>query len=110
MKLLSLKKGKDEIFVKLGSDKDSGKRKEDADREEKAKKSVSISEFLKPAEGERRNYRSGGGRRDRVQGDRGATRGGEGGHNNARSAPAAPSVDFADAADLARHFPSLGGK
>ncbi|KAI3936688.1 hypothetical protein MKX01_034117 [Papaver californicum] len=106
MQLLSLKKGKDEIFVKLGSDKDLVKRKEDADREEKVKKSVSINEFLKPAEGERRNYRSGGGRRDRGHGDRGANRGGDGGHNNnnARPSPAAPSI-----ADVG-HFPSLGGK
>ncbi|KAI3915222.1 hypothetical protein MKX01_035481 [Papaver californicum] len=106
MQLLSLKKEKDEIFVKLGSDKDSVKRKEDADREEKVKKSVSINEFLKPAEGERRNYRSGGGRRDRGHGDRGANRGGDRGQSNnyARSSPAAPSI-----ADVG-HFPSLGGK
>ncbi|XP_026399237.1 RGG repeats nuclear RNA binding protein C-like isoform X2 [Papaver somniferum] len=104
MKLL--KKGKEEIFVKLGSDKNSGKRREDGDREEKVKKSVSIIEFLKPAEGERRNYRSGGGRRDRGEGDRGATRGRGRGHNNnnARSSPDGPSIG-----DISL-FPSLGGK
>ncbi|RZC82003.1 hypothetical protein C5167_044581 [Papaver somniferum] len=81
MKLL--KKEKEEIFVKLGSYKNSGKQREDGDREEKVKKSVSIIEFLKPADGERRNYRSVGGRRDsgeggrgdRGEGERGATRG-----------------------------------
>ncbi|KAI3967026.1 hypothetical protein MKW92_013161 [Papaver armeniacum] len=104
MKLL--KKGEEEIFVKLGSDKNSGKRREDGDREEKAKKSVSIIEFLKPAEGERRNYRSGGGRGDRGGGGRGATRGRGGGHNNnnARSSPDGPSIG-----DISL-FPSLGGK
>ncbi|KAI3876242.1 hypothetical protein MKW92_024354 [Papaver armeniacum] len=123
MKLL--KKGEEEIFVKLGSDKNSGKRREDGDREEKAKRysccicyntlySVSIIEFLKPAEGERRNYRSGGGRGDRGGGGRGdrggggrgATRGRGGGHNNnnARSSPDGPSIG-----DISL-FPSLGGK
>ncbi|RZC81571.1 hypothetical protein C5167_044133 [Papaver somniferum] len=126
MKLL--KKGEEEIFVKLGSDKNSGKRREDGYREEKVKKSVSIIEFLKPAEGERRNYRSGGGRRDsgeggrgatgggrgatgggrrdRGEGDRGATRGRGGGqnNNNARSSPDGPSIG-----DISL-FPSLGGK
>ncbi|KAK4434846.1 RGG repeats nuclear RNA binding protein A [Sesamum alatum] len=59
MQLLSNKKNDDEVFIKLvsanlGSDKD--KRKEGT---EKAKKSVSINEFLKPAEGEK-YYRAGG--------------------------------------------------
>ncbi|XP_028061903.1 RGG repeats nuclear RNA binding protein A-like [Camellia sinensis] len=47
MQQLSSKKDNNDIFVKLGSDKD--KRKELAEKEEKSKKSVSINEFLKPA-------------------------------------------------------------
>ncbi|OVA08464.1 Hyaluronan/mRNA-binding protein [Macleaya cordata] len=103
MQQLSLKKGNDEIFIKLGSDKDSGKRKEDADRDERVKKSVSINEFLKPAEGER-NYRPGGGRRGRGRGDRGQPRGFGGGGYNTSSSPAAPSIEDPG------QFPTLGGK
>ncbi|KAJ8538691.1 hypothetical protein K7X08_029987 [Anisodus acutangulus] len=56
MQLLSnKKKNDDEIFIKLGSDKD--KKKEAV---EKAKKTKSINEFLKPAEGE--SYYHPGGR------------------------------------------------
>ncbi|PWA34536.1 hyaluronan/mRNA-binding protein, Stm1 [Artemisia annua] len=51
MQPLSSKKSNDEIFAKLGSDKD--KRKEIAEKEERAKKSLSINEFLKPAAGEK---------------------------------------------------------
>lgn len=50
MQQLSSKKDNDDIFIKLGSDKD--KRKEALEKEEKSKKSVSINEFLKPPEGE----------------------------------------------------------
>ncbi|CAA0823108.1 Hyaluronan / mRNA binding family [Striga hermonthica] len=89
MQLLSNKKNDDEVFVKLGSDKD--KRKEAA---EKAKKSVSINEFLKPANGE--NYYRGGGR------GRGRGRGGYGGPTiHDLRAPAIEDVG---------QFPSLGGK
>ncbi|KAJ0789187.1 putative hyaluronan/mRNA-binding protein [Helianthus annuus] len=63
MQLHSNKKSEEDIFVKLGSDKD--KRKEAADKEEKAKKSLSINEFLKPAEGQR--YYSPGGRGIHLQ-------------------------------------------
>ncbi|QHN79263.1 uncharacterized protein DS421_19g668620 [Arachis hypogaea] len=56
MQQLSSKKDNDDIFIKLGSDKD--KRKEALEKEEKSKKSVSINEFLKPAEGEN-NYNQG---------------------------------------------------
>ncbi|KAL6580081.1 hypothetical protein OROMI_008105 [Orobanche minor] len=53
MQLLSSKK-KEEIFVKLRSEKDKrkDKRKEAAGKEEKAKKALSINEFLKADEGE----------------------------------------------------------
>ncbi|XP_009108277.1 RGG repeats nuclear RNA binding protein A isoform X2 [Brassica rapa] len=98
--LSNKKKSNDEIFIKLGSDKD--KRKDD--KEEKAKKAVSINEFLKPAEGE--NYYRGGGRgggRGRGRGgrDRGVVSGG--GFDGYRS-EAAPAIG-----DTAQ-FPSLGGK
>ncbi|KAJ0779197.1 putative hyaluronan/mRNA-binding protein [Helianthus annuus] len=93
MQQLSNKKSSDEIFVKLGTDKD--KRKEIAEKEEKAKKSLSINEFLKPAAGER-NY---GGR------GRGGHRGGGGRYNQGSSyAPEAPKIEDPG------HFPTLGGK
>ncbi|CAL4955663.1 unnamed protein product [Urochloa decumbens] len=100
MQPLSVKKGTEEIFIKLGSDKD--KKKENAERDERAKKSVSINEFLKPAEGER--YYSPGGRgrgRGRGRGDRGGFRGG---YSPREPAAQAPAIQ-----DQAQ-FPSLGGK
>ncbi|XP_039052831.1 RGG repeats nuclear RNA binding protein A-like [Hibiscus syriacus] len=93
MQQLSNKKSNDDIFIKLGSEKDKRK---DADKEEKAKKSVSINEFLKPAEGER--YYGPGRGRGRGRGPRG----GYGG--NATSNVSAPSIEDPG------HFPSLGGK
>lgn len=95
MQQLSSKKGNDDIFIKLGSEKDKRK---DADKEEKAKKSVSINEFLKPADGER-YYTPGGRGRGRGRGPR---VGGFGGSN--RSNYAAPSIEDQ------QQFPSLGGK
>ncbi|XP_059657645.1 RGG repeats nuclear RNA binding protein A-like [Cornus florida] len=96
MQLLSSKKSDEEIFVKLGSEKD--KRKEAAEKEERAKKSVSINEFLKPAEGGK--YYSPGGRgRGRGRG----TRGGFSGSYTANNVEA-PSI-----ADVGQ-FPSLGAK
>ncbi|KAK1408906.1 hypothetical protein QVD17_41053 [Tagetes erecta] len=100
MQQLSNKKSNDEIFAKLGTDKD--KRKELAEKEEKAKKSLSINEFLKPAAGER-NYTSGGRGRGRGRGGRG---GGDGRYNQGSSsyAPEAPKIEDPS------HFPTLGGK
>ncbi|XP_030524895.1 RGG repeats nuclear RNA binding protein A-like [Rhodamnia argentea] len=95
MQQLSSKKGNNEIFVKLGSEKD--KRKEAAEKEEKAKKSVSINEFLKPAEGEK-YYNPGGRGRGRGRGSRGGYGGGY-----ARDV-SAPSIEDPG------QFPSLGGK
>ncbi|KAL4383169.1 hypothetical protein GQ457_15G010820 [Hibiscus cannabinus] len=93
MQQLSNKKSNDDIFIKLGSEKDKRK---DAEKEEKVKKSVSINEFLKPAEGER-YYGSGRGR--------GRGRGPRGGYvGNTASNVAAPSIEDPG------HFPSLGGK
>ncbi|MBA0763584.1 hypothetical protein Gotri_013011 [Gossypium trilobum] len=95
MQQLSNKKSNDEVFIKLGSDKD--KRKEAYEKEERAKKSVSINEFLKPAEGGRYYNPSGRGR-GRGRGSRGF-----GGGSAARDV-AAPSIEDPG------HFPTLGGK
>lgn len=95
MQLLSNKKNEDEVFVKLGSEKD--KRKEAV---EKFKKTKSINEFLKPAEGE--NYYRGGGRGRGGRGGRG--RGGFGGNGGNNYSAPAPKIE-----DVGQ-FPSLGGK
>ncbi|KAI3791035.1 hypothetical protein L2E82_04579 [Cichorium intybus] len=96
MQLLSNKKTEEDIFVKLGSEKD--KRKEAADKEDKAKKSLSINEFLKPAEGER-HYTPGGRGRGRGRGSRGGYGGG-----NRMNDVAAPAIE-----DVGQ-FPSLSVK
>ncbi|XP_047323014.1 RGG repeats nuclear RNA binding protein A-like [Impatiens glandulifera] len=102
MQLLSSKKTDEEIFVKLGSEKDKRKdatEKED-EKEERAKKSVSINEFLKAAEGEA-YYGRGRGRGGRG---RNGSRPGYGGRGyNVETFAAAPSINEAN-------FPSLGGK
>ncbi|KAG8664042.1 RGG repeats nuclear RNA binding protein A [Manihot esculenta] len=95
MQQLSSKKENNEIFIKLGSDKD--KRKEFLEKDEKAKKSVSINEFLKPAEGER-SYSPGGRGRGRGRGARGLI------SRDAMSNVMAPSIEDRG------QFPTLGGK
>ncbi|CAA3020899.1 RGG repeats nuclear RNA binding protein A-like [Olea europaea var. sylvestris] len=95
MQQLANKKSSDDIFIKLGSDKD--KRKELADKEERAKKSVSINEFLKVAEGE--SYYSHGGRGR----GRGRGRGSQGGYSGS-SHIQAPSIEDPG------HFPTLSAK
>lgn len=97
MQLLSSKKSEEDIFVKLGTDKD--KKREAADKEEKAKKSVSIEEFLKPAGGER--YNSGGRGRGRDRGSRGGYTGGNRMNNFNVVAPSIEDVG---------QFPSLSVK
>lgn len=98
MQPLSNKKGNDDdIFIKLGSDKD--KKKEAFEKDEKSKKSVSINEFLKPAEGEK-FYNTGGRGRGRGRGSRGYGIGGRDGMSNVP----APSIEDPS------HFPTLGGK
>ncbi|KAJ4950986.1 hypothetical protein NE237_027818 [Protea cynaroides] len=94
--LSNKKKANDDVFIKLGSDKD--KRKEIAEKEEKAKKPLSINEFLKPAEGER--YYSPGGRRG-GRGGRG--RGGFSGGGTSNNVMA-PSIEDPG------QFPTLGAK
>ncbi|KAG8051424.1 hypothetical protein GUJ93_ZPchr0001g30219 [Zizania palustris] len=96
MQQLSVKKNSDEVFIKLGSDK--GKRKENVEREERARKSLSINEFLKPAEGERYYSPSGRGR------GRGRGRGGFQDGYSTQGPVAAPEIR-----DQAQ-FPILGGK
>ncbi|KAI4364835.1 hypothetical protein MLD38_020874 [Melastoma candidum] len=98
MQLLSNKKANDDVFIKLGSEKD--KRKDAADKEDK-KKAVSINEFLKPADGERYYNPGGRGGRGRGRGSRGGYNGGSGG--GAYNVPA-PSIEDPG------HFPTLGGK
>ncbi|CAL9074502.1 RGG repeats nuclear RNA binding protein A-like [Musa acuminata AAA Group] len=101
MKQLSVKKGNDDVFVKLGSDKDIGKKKENIDRDERSKKSMSINEFLKPTEGERNR---GGRGRGRGRGGRGQFGSGFGGEGSTFAAAAAPSIEDPG------QFPTLGGK
>ncbi|MED6199016.1 hypothetical protein PIB30_072053 [Stylosanthes scabra] len=100
MQQLSSKKDNDDIFIKLGSDKD--KRKEALEKEEKSKKSVSINEFLKPAEGE--NYYNSGGR-GRGRG-RGQGRGGRGGYGGGYAA----GYERALAIEDPGQFPTLSAK
>ncbi|KAF9591216.1 hypothetical protein IFM89_002871 [Coptis chinensis] len=94
MQQLAGKKSNTDIFIKLGSDKD--KKKEIAEKDEKAKKSVSINEFLKPAEGEK-YYNPGGRGRGRGRGGRG-----DGGFSGGITKVEIPSI-----ADQG-HFPNLG--
>ncbi|RWR80616.1 RGG repeats nuclear RNA binding protein A [Cinnamomum micranthum f. kanehirae] len=96
MQQLSGKKSNNDIFIKLGSEKD--KRKDSAEKEEKAKKSLSINEFLKPAEGGRYYGAGGRGRGRGGRGSRGAYA--EGNINNV----AAPSIEDPG------QFPTLGAR
>ncbi|PRQ18337.1 putative hyaluronan/mRNA-binding protein [Rosa chinensis] len=100
MQQLSRKKTNDEIFIKLGSEKDISK--EAAEKEERANKSVSINEFLKPAEGEDQMFYGGRNRSGGGHGSRGGHSGGE--HGGYLSNVQAPSITDSG------HFPSVGGK
>ncbi|XP_042460940.1 RGG repeats nuclear RNA binding protein A-like [Zingiber officinale] len=102
MQLLSTKKEVDPIFVKLGSDKDAGKKKENTDRDERSKKPLNMNEFFKTGEG--KQYYSPGGRgRGRGRGDRAPSRGSYSGGGSSFPA-AAPSIEDPG------QFPTLGGK
>ncbi|KAL6498750.1 hypothetical protein OROGR_028297 [Orobanche gracilis] len=94
MQPLSAKKTNDDIFIKLGSEKD--KKKELAEKEERAKKSVSINEFLKPAKGQR--YLNP--RRDQGR----DLKGGNGGGSETSSSVLEPDIKDPG------QFPTLGGK
>ncbi|XP_074555689.1 RGG repeats nuclear RNA binding protein A-like [Curcuma longa] len=108
MQLLSTKKEVDPIFVKLGSDKDAGKKKENIDRDDRSKKPLNMNEFFKTGEG--KQYYSPGGRgRGRGRGDRAPSRGGGGygygyGGGSSNFTAAAPSIEDPG------QFPTLGGK
>ncbi|CAA6666087.1 unnamed protein product [Spirodela intermedia] len=102
MQQLSLKKENDEIFVKL---------KDNVDRDERAKKSVSINKFLKPADGDR-YYSSPSGRgrghgrgRGRSRGDQQLSWNGSGNAYHGAGAAAEALI-----IDDPGHFPSLGGR
>ncbi|XP_020585081.1 RGG repeats nuclear RNA binding protein A [Phalaenopsis equestris] len=102
MQQLSVKKGNEEVFIKLGSDKDSPKLRDNSEKEERARKAININEFLKPAEGGR-YYGPGGGRgRGRGRGDRESFGGGYTG--GASVPPAMPSIEDQG------QFPALGAK
>ncbi|CAH2078771.1 unnamed protein product, partial [Thlaspi arvense] len=93
--LSSKKSNNDEVFIKLGTEKD----KRITEKEEKTKKSLSINEFLKPANG----YRGGrGGRGGRGPRGDGPVRGAVGGGNQKTREPVAPKIE-----DTAQ-FPTLG--
>ncbi|CAA2984590.1 Hypothetical predicted protein [Olea europaea subsp. europaea] len=96
MQQLANKKTNEDVFIKLGSFKD--KKKELAEKEDRAKKSVSINEFLKPAEGEK-FYTPGGRGRGRGRGSRGGYNGG-GEMSNVK----APAIEDPG------QFPTLGEK
>lgn len=108
-RMIMVDKKQDEgAFVKLGSEKDKGKKKETAtDRDDKPRKSVSINEFLRPVEGKdyympanRRGRGRGHGQNDRVGGYRG---GFAGSYNTARQ-------DLAPRIEDSSQFPTLGAK
>lgn len=99
MKPLANKKANDDVFIKLGSD-NKDKKKELAEKEERSKKSVSINEFLKPAEGEQ-YYSNRGGRGGRGRGSRGGSRGG--GYYRGGDNASAPAIEDPG------QFPTLGG-
>ncbi|KAI4338446.1 hypothetical protein MLD38_023505 [Melastoma candidum] len=99
MHQLSNKKENNDIFIKLGSDKEKQK-----DVVEKVKKAVSINEFLKPADG--KTYHNPAARgRGRGHGSRGGY-GNSGGGNGCYGRNTAPAPSMEDPGQ----FPSLGGK
>ncbi|KAK4793392.1 hypothetical protein SAY86_023827 [Trapa natans] len=100
MQQLSNKKDNLDVFIKLGLEKDKHK---DTDKEDKAKKIVSMNDFLKPVEGDRK-YTAGGRGRGRGRGPRPGGHNGSYGGGRSYNNPMAPSIG-----DL-EQFPSLGGK
>ncbi|XP_020583882.1 RGG repeats nuclear RNA binding protein A-like isoform X2 [Phalaenopsis equestris] len=103
MQQLSTKKGNDEVFIKLGSDKEFSKRKENAEKEERGRKAMHIDEFLKPTEGDRRNGLGRG--RGRGRG-RGSFKGG----NNTTNLSDCRAAQAPLAIEDTEQFPALGGK
>ncbi|XP_074587126.1 RGG repeats nuclear RNA binding protein A-like [Curcuma longa] len=104
MKQLSVKKDNNEIFIKLGTaGKDTGKKKENVDRDERSKKPMSFTEFFKPIDGER-YYTPRGRGRGRGRGGRGEQFGGGFDHGTSSFTTSAPSIEDPG------QFPTLGGK
>ncbi|XP_074578304.1 RGG repeats nuclear RNA binding protein A-like [Curcuma longa] len=102
MQLLTTKKEMDPVFVKLGFDKDAGKRKENVDGDERSKKPLNINEFFMTGEG--KQYYSPASRgRGRGRGDRAPFRGGFGGRGSSLVATA-PSIEDPS------QFPMLSAK
>ncbi|XP_042465622.1 RGG repeats nuclear RNA binding protein A-like [Zingiber officinale] len=102
MQLLTTKKEIDPIFVRLGSDKEASKKKENNDNDERSKKPLNINEFFKTGEG--KQYYSAASRgRGRGRGDRAPFRSGYGGRGSSFAA-AAPSIEDPG------QFPTLGVK
>eukprot|EP00249_Psilotum_nudum_P017361 c26282_g1_i1 orf=172-1410(+) len=94
----------DDDVLQRGADVEKIKKKLTSEREEKSRRSVSINEFLKPADGE---YYSPTGRRGRGRGrggDRGGYRGGSGGGLNNMQQFLAPCIEDPG------QFPTLSGK
>lgn len=99
-----IEKKKEDDITKLKVDNDKGKKKEFTEREEKSRKSQSINEFLKPADGERYKGPASSSR------GRGGGRGrGRGGYisDYPRQAASAASASAPSLEDPA-HFPILG--
>nr|QFS19079.1 RGG repeats nuclear RNA binding protein A [Apopellia endiviifolia (species B)] len=112
------KKNEEDVFIKLGSDKEKKKKEKEAlDKEDKIKKTQSINEFLKPVDGEKYYGSSVGRGRGRGRGRAGEGRSGDsergvgfggrgnftGGLNNARRV-SAPRIEDPG------QFPTLGAK
>ncbi|KAG6526592.1 hypothetical protein ZIOFF_016584 [Zingiber officinale] len=102
MQLLATKKEIDPIFVKLGSDKDIGKKKDNVDRDEKNRKPLNMNEFFKTGDG-KQSYSSGGRGRGRGRGNRAPFGSGFGGRGT-NYITEAPSIEDPG------QFPTLGGK
>ncbi|KAF8388493.1 hypothetical protein HHK36_027165 [Tetracentron sinense] len=102
MKLVEKKK-EENLFIKLKSEKDKLKNKDSLEKEEKVRKSVTIKEFLKPAEGENYIWPTARGRGGRGRGrvERGGHREGFLGLPGIKAAPA-PCIEDPD------QFPLLG--
>ncbi|KAG7946495.1 hypothetical protein I3843_14G042100 [Carya illinoinensis] len=102
MQLVERKKD-DSLFIKLKSEKEKLKKKGSLEKDDKVRKSMSINEFLKPAEGELHVAGRGRGGRGRGRGGRGESRGEFLGRR--RQVEAGPAPSFEDP----NQFPVLGG-
>nr|XP_010919739.1 RGG repeats nuclear RNA binding protein A isoform X1 [Elaeis guineensis] len=97
MQQLSAKKNDDDVFIKLGSERDSARRRDTADREDLTRRPAIINTFLRPAEEERQHNPGGRGR------GRGGRDGGIGSGRTGAMNTTPPSIEDPG------HFPTLGG-